>query len=66
MLSKQLPEFAKIGEFSFEKFGCHTDEKNSEKLQEEPLQIFTEHKAFTIKVVFQNATTETSACNEKK
>ena len=45
MLSQQLPEFAKIGEFSFEKFGCHTDEKNSEKLQEEPLQIFTEHKA---------------------
>ena len=28
-----------------EKFGCHTDEKNSEKLQGELLQIFSEHKA---------------------
>ena len=45
MLSQQLPEFAKIGEFSLEKFGCHTDEKNSEKLQGELLQIFREHKA---------------------
>ena len=45
MLSQQLPEFAKIGEFSLEKFGCHTDEKTSEKLQGELLQIFTEHKA---------------------
>ena len=45
MLSQQLPEFVKIGEFSLEKFGCHTDEKNSEKLQGELLQLFTEHKA---------------------
>ena len=45
MLSHQLPEFAKIREFSLEKFGCHTDKKNSEKLQEKLLQIFTEHKA---------------------
>ena len=45
MLSQQLPESAKIGEFSLEKFGCHTDEKNSEKLQGELQQIFTKHKA---------------------
>ena len=45
MLSQQLPEFARIGEFSLEKLGCHTDEKNSEKRQGELLQIFTEHKA---------------------
>ena len=45
MLSQQPPDFAKTGEFSLEKFGCHTDEKNSEKLQGELLQIFTEHKA---------------------
>ena len=44
MLSQQLPEFAKLGEFSFEKFGCYIDEKNSEKLQGELLQTFTEHK----------------------
>ena len=45
MLFQQLPEFAKIEEFSLEKFGCHTDEKNSEKLQGELQQIFTKHKA---------------------
>ena len=45
MLSQQLIEFEKIGEFPLEKFGCHTDEKISEKLQGELLQIFTEHKA---------------------
>ena len=59
MLSQQLPESAKIGEFSLEKFGCHTDEKNSEKFQGELQQIFTEHKAvyrFIVKVVFWNTT----------
>ena len=45
MLSQQLLEFAKIGEFSLEKSGCYTDEKSSGKLQWELLQIFTEHKA---------------------
>ena len=45
MLSQQLPEFSKIGEFFLEKLGCHTDEKNSEKLQGELLQIFTKLKA---------------------
>ena len=50
MLSQQLPEFAEIGEFSLEKFGCHTDQKNSEKFQGELLQIFSEHKAIYHKI----------------
>ena len=37
MLSQQLPELAKIGEFSLEKFGYHTDGKLP--------QIFTKLKA---------------------
>ena len=37
MLSQQLPELAKIREFSLEKFGYHTDGK--------PPQIFTKLKA---------------------
>ena len=45
MLFQQLPEFEKIEEFSLEKFGCHTDEKNSEELQRELQQIFTKYKA---------------------
>ena len=49
MLSQQLPEFAKIGEFSLEKFGCHRDKKKfrktpQKKFRELP-QIFTKHKA---------------------
>ena len=45
LLSQQLPEIGKIGEFSLEKFGCHTDEKKSEKLQVKRRPIFREHKA---------------------
>ena len=37
MLSQQLPELAKIGEFSLKKIGCHTDGKLP--------QIFTKLKA---------------------
>ena len=69
MLSQQLLEFAKIGEFSLEKFGCQTDKKVQKNFKEDSCKYLQNINLFIIKFVFWNTGiqgTETLACNEKK
>ena len=54
MLSQQLPGFAKIGELSLEKFGCHADGKIQKNFKEDSCKYLQNMKLFIIKFVFRN------------